>query len=121
MAIKSMVIEFGTGADIRGSDCTKAAVRAVEAALRHNTIMFADAFGLQREQMQLRVDIGVPDPDTVIREDVAAVFPYGVVDVRVVAGGMEIPKDDGSGSTIMANAAICVFLDLPEPGVEDVK
>jgi hypothetical protein len=38
MARKSMVIEFGSGTDIRGGDYTKAAVRAVEAAIRQRRI-----------------------------------------------------------------------------------
>ncbi len=119
MTLKSMVIEFGTGVDIRGGDYTKAAVRAVGAAIRHNTILFADAFGLERTQMQIRVDIGVTKPDEVNREDVASVFTYGIIDVRVVQGGMEISKDDGTGITTMANAAVSVFLDLPDSEVEE--
>ncbi|WP_424929102.1 Lin0512 family protein [Amaricoccus tamworthensis] len=119
MTLKSMVIEFGTGVDIRGGDYTKAAVRAVSAAIRHNTILFADAFGLERTQMRIRVDIGVTKPEEVVREDVVAVFPYGMVDVRVVEGGMEIPTDDGTGITTMANAAVSVFLDLPDGETED--
>lgn len=114
MALKSMVMEFGTGVDIRGGDCTKAAVRAVEAALRHNSISFAQAFDQPREAMVVRIAIGVPWPDDVDTDEVAGVLPYGSAEVRVEAGGMEIARDDGSAGTTLANAALTVYLDLPE-------
>jgi uncharacterized protein (TIGR02058 family) len=109
-----MVIEFGSGTDIRGGDYTKAAVRAVEAAIRHNAITFAQAFGLTGDAMQIKVQIGVARPDEVDREVVAAVLPYGTIEVVVEEGGMDTPHEDGVGVTILANAAVIVALDLPE-------
>lgn len=114
MALKSMVMEFGSGVDIRGGDYTKAAVRALEAALRHNSITFAQAFGMDPQSMVIKVVIGVGQPDAVDKDAVAAVLPYGQAEVSVVAGGMEIARDNAAGATIMANAALTVFLDLPE-------
>lgn len=112
MVKKSMIIEFGTGADIRGSDYTKAAVRAVNNALRHNSIRFADVFDLPREAMRVTILIGVAEPDRVDRDRIAALLPYGQADVRVEHGGLDIPREDGSDATIMANAALTVYLDL---------
>lgn len=114
MALKSMVMEFGSGVDIRGGNYTKAAVRAVEAALRHNSITFAQAFGAEPEAMVIKIVIGVGQPDAVDRGAVAAVLPYGRAQVSVVEGGMEIERENAPGGTIMANAALTVFLDLPE-------
>ncbi len=114
MAHKSMIIEFGIGTDIRGADYTKAAVRAVENALRHNNIRFADVFDLPKETMRVDILIGVAQPDRVDRERVAAVLPYGQADVTVVQGGLDIPRDEEAGGTVMANAALTVFLDLPD-------
>jgi uncharacterized protein (TIGR02058 family) len=114
MARTSMVIEFGTSTDIRGGDYTKAAVRAVEAAIRHNAITFAQAFGLTGDAMQIKVQIGVAKPDHVDKAAVAATLPYGTVEVVVDEGGMDTPHEDGSGVTILANAAVIVALDLPE-------
>lgn len=113
MPLRSMVIEFGTGTDIRGGDYTKAAVRAVEAALHHNSITFAQAFGLSGDDMQIRIQIGVARPGEVDKAAVAAVLPYGTADVIVEEGGMDIPQTDGSGVTVLANAAVTVSLDLP--------
>ncbi|MEM6464495.1 MAG: Lin0512 family protein [Pseudomonadota bacterium] len=114
MALKSMIMEFGSGVDIRGGDHTKAAVRAVEAALRHNSITFAQAFGLEGQAMVVKIVIGTGNPEAVDRHAVAAVLPYGSAEVRVVEGGMDIATGDGLGITVMANAVLTVFLDLPE-------
>lgn len=113
MPLKSMVMEFGTGTDIRGGDYTKAAVRALEAALHHNSITFAQAFGLTGDDMVVRIQIGVARPDEVDKAAVAAVLPYGKADVIVEEGGMDTPQADGSGVTVLANAAVTVYLDLP--------
>jgi uncharacterized protein (TIGR02058 family) len=112
MARKSMVMQFGTGTDLRGGDYTKAAVRALEAALRRNSLTVADAFGVPREEMQVKVVIGVARPDRVDKAAVAAVLPYGRAEVIVEEGGMDIAADGGAEVTVMANAAAIVYLDL---------
>ena len=43
MAMKRMVVEMGMGTDIRGTDHTKAAVRALRDALWHNSLNVAAA------------------------------------------------------------------------------
>lgn len=113
MPLKSMVMEFGTGTDIRGGDYTKAAVRAVEAALRHNSITFAQAFGLSGDDMVVRIQIGVATPGEVDKAAIAALLPYGKADVIVEEGGMDVPQAEGAGVTVLANAALTVYLDLP--------
>ena len=113
MARKSMVMEFGTGTDILGGDYTKAAVRALENLLHHNSISFAQAFGLPREAMHVKIVIGVAKPAQVDRAAVGALLPYGTAEVTVEQGGLDIPRDGGDGVTVMANAAAVVYLDLP--------
>ena len=39
-------------------------------------------------------------------------LPYGQSAVNVVAGGLDIPKPDGDGVTILANAAIVISFDM---------
>jgi len=114
MAWKRMVMELGMGTDIRGSDYTKAAIRAVENALRQNSLVVADAFGKPREEMRVDILIGVQKPEKIDRDSITAVLPYGNGSVEVQKGGMDTPKDDGSPGTILANAALLVYLDLPE-------
>jgi uncharacterized protein (TIGR02058 family) len=112
MALKRMVLELGMGTDIRGADYTKAAVRALRDALWHNSLSIADAVGLPTDAMQVEVRIGVPHPEKVDKEAVLAVLPHGTGTVTLVEGGLEIPNDAGTDSTILAHACAIVRLDV---------
>jgi uncharacterized protein (TIGR02058 family) len=112
MALKRIVLQIGMGTDIRGADYTKAAVRALRDALWHNALSVADAVGLPVDSMQVEVTIGVPRPDQVDKQAVLAVLPHGSGTVRVVEGGLEIPNDAGTNTTVIANAAAVVRLDI---------
>ncbi len=112
MALKRMVLEIGMGTDIRGADPTKAAVRALRDALWHNSLGVAAALGLDTDSMQVEVTIGVPYPEQVNHDEVLAVLPHGTGTVTVVDGGLEIFNDEGTGSTLIANAAAVVWLDV---------
>jgi len=112
MAMKRMVLELGMGTDIRGADYTKAAVRALRDALWHNSLSIADAVGLPVDAMQVEVRIGVPHPELVDKAAVLAVLPHGSGTVAVVEGGLEIPNDAGTNSTVLAHAAAIVRLDV---------
>jgi uncharacterized protein (TIGR02058 family) len=112
MAWKRMVLEIGMGTDIRGADYTKAAVRALRDALWHNSLSIADAVGLDVDSMQVEVTIGVPRPELVDKAQVLAILPHGTGTVNVVEGGLEIPNDAGTNSTVLAHAAAVVRLDV---------
>jgi uncharacterized protein (TIGR02058 family) len=112
MAYKRVVMEIGMGTDIRGTDYTKAAVRALRDALWHNSLGIANALGLDTDSMQVEVTIGVPKPDHVDKAQVLAILPHGTGTVNVVEGGLEIPNDAGTGSTVLAHAAAVVRLDV---------
>ena len=113
MSLRRTVLQIGMGTDIRGADYTKAAVRALREALWHNGLSVADAVGLPVDAMQVEVTIGVPRPERVDKDAVLAVLPHGTGIVRVVEGGLEIANDAGTNSTVIANAAAVVRLDLP--------
>ena len=113
MPLKRLVLEIGMGTDIRGADMTKAAVRALKDALWHNSLTVAAALGQPTDAMQVEVTIGVPRPDEVDKAQVLAVLPHGTGTVTVVEGGLEIPNDAGTDSTVIAHAAAVVRLDLP--------
>lgn len=114
MALKRMVLQIGMGTDIRGADPTKAAVRALRDALWHNGLSVANALGLPADAMRTEVTIGVVRPELVDKAAVLAVLPHGTGDVHVVEGGLEIPNDTGTGTTLLAHAAAVVYLDLPQ-------
>jgi uncharacterized protein (TIGR02058 family) len=113
MPMKRMVLEIGMGTDIRGTDYTKAAVRALRDALWHNALTITNALGVDVDSMRVEVRIGVPNPELVDHAAVLAVLPHGSGTVTVVEGGLEIPNEAGTGSTVMAHAAAIVRLDLP--------
>ncbi|MEO0638067.1 MAG: Lin0512 family protein, partial [Pseudomonadota bacterium] len=109
-----MVMELGIGTDIKGQNYTKAACRALQNALRQNSLTVADAFGVPRDQMIVTIRIGVQKPDAVDRDTVAALLPYGERTVEVEFGGMDGAKADGSPGPILANAVVLVDLELDE-------
>ena len=112
MAMKRVAVEFGMGTDIRGADYTKAAVRALRDALWHNSLSVAKALGMPTDSMVVEILIGVPRPERVDKAAVLAVLPHGTGTVKVVEGGLEIANDEGTDSTVIANAAAIVHLDI---------
>jgi len=111
MAMKRVAVEFGMGTDIRGADYTKAAVRALRDALWHNSLSVAKALGVPTDAMVVDILIGVPRPERVDKAAVLAVLPHGTGTVTVVEGGLEVANDEGTDSTVIANAAAIVHLD----------
>ena len=97
MAKTRIAVELGMGTSLRRHDYTKAACRAVEDALWHNSLSLAEAFGFEKTEMLIEVEIGVQRPDEVDVGQVAAIFPYGNASVQVVEGGLDIAKLDGKG------------------------
>jgi len=112
MAKTRIALELGMGTSLRKGDYTRAAIRAVQDALWRNSISFAEAFGFEKSDMMINVEIGVHSPEAVDAAEVKAVLPYGNGTVKVVHGGLDIPKPDGDGVTIMANAAIVISFDM---------
>lgn len=64
MTLKRVALEIGMGTDIRGTDYTKAAVRALRDALWHNSLSVGPALGLDVDSMEVEVNIGVPPNPT---------------------------------------------------------
>jgi uncharacterized protein (TIGR02058 family) len=110
--MKRMAVEIGMGTDIRGTDYTKAAVRALRDALWHNSLSVAAALGKPVDAMFVEVLIGVPKPAEVDKAAVLQVLPHGTGTVKVIEGGLEISNDAGTGSTVIANAAAIVRLEV---------
>ena len=63
MAKTRMALELGMGTSLRKGDYTRAAVRAVQDALWRNSVSFAEAFGFEKSDMLIDVEIGVQKPD----------------------------------------------------------
>jgi len=121
MAKTRIALELGMGTSLRKGDYTRAAVRAVQDALWRNSVSFAEAFGFEKSDMLIDVEIGVQKPEAVNGDEVKAVLPYGQGGVRIVRGGLDIPKPDGDGVTILANAAIIISFDMERRGEQQGK
>ncbi len=111
MALVRCILEMGMGVDVHGRDYTSAAKRAVFDALHHNSLGFQRLVGKTADDMRVDITIGVPRPDLVDGAAVVATLPHGKGHIRVVSGGLEIPNQDGSDATVIANAAVIVSLD----------
>lgn len=114
MALKRLVLELGMGTALRSGSYTKAACRAVQNALWHNSLALVELFDAGKDSMVITAEIACQNPDQVDCETVAGEFPYGQVSVIAVPGGLDIaPPDKPEASpTIMAHAAISVSLDI---------
>ncbi|WP_227369365.1 Lin0512 family protein [Halomonas sp. M20] len=112
MTKKRVVTEFGMGTSLRREDYTEAAARAIRDALWHNSLNVAELFDFPKTAMIIDVEVGVQKPDAVDKQALLALFPYGQPAVEVVQGGLNVPKPDGSGVTVIANAALKVSFDM---------
>ncbi len=107
-----LVTEMGMGTDVHGRNYTEAAERAVFDAIHHSSLHFFKPLGKDAGDMSIDLMIGIPEPDQVDADRVAAALPYGTVTVTVEKGGLEIPTDDGKDAIVIANAGIIVHLDI---------
>jgi uncharacterized protein (TIGR02058 family) len=108
-----LLTEFGMGTSLRRGDYTQAAKRAIEDALWHNSINLAELFDFDKTDMQITVEIGVQNPDLVETDQLMRIFPYGNPTFRVMQGGLDIPRPEGTGNpTIMANVALSVSFHM---------
>ncbi|MEM6372704.1 MAG: Lin0512 family protein [Pseudomonadota bacterium] len=103
-----LIIEMAQGVDLHGCDCTKAARRAVEQALQGASLPVFGTLGLDRAVMRVVVHVAVPRPEEVDLDAIAAVLPYGRVEVVVEQGGLDVPV--AGDVAVMAVAALEVFL-----------
>jgi uncharacterized protein (TIGR02058 family) len=111
-----MFIELGMGTDLHGQNITKAAVRAVQDAIRCNSMPGLPSLlpGGDLNEMKINVKLAVPcDKDKLDLAQVRAVFPYGKVDIEVCDGGMVtssgilLPdKGDRNDLIYIVNAAV---------------
>src|SRR6185312_860234 len=114
MARKRVILEMGMGNDLHGGDYTKAALRAVQDAIHHSSLSMLRSLNIDpKTQMFVEVTIGVQQPGKVDTEAVKASLPHGVVTVKAVKGGLDVPDDERNDIAVIASAAVAVRLDLP--------
>lgn len=103
-----MFVELGMGADLRGSDPTKAALRAVRDAIGRNYMPgIRGLLGGDPSRMRVNVRLGLPKAAGPVDEAaVKAALPYGEVTVETVDGGLLTPGHmEGEDSPILVVVA----------------
>jgi len=114
MATRRVILELGTGNDLHGGDYTKAALRAVQDALHHSSLTMIRTLKVNAKTgMFVDVTIGVQQPGKVDIEKVRASLPHGIVTVKAVKGGLDVPDPEGGDIAVIASAAVAVRLELP--------
>ena len=104
-----LIIEMGMGTDLHGGDVTKAAIRAVDDAMRRSSLPIFGAIGMDHSEMRVKVTIGAHDPAAVDTDRIAAHMPRGRAEVSAVVGGLRL---DGEDPMIVVTAAVEAFLPL---------
>ncbi|MEM9098316.1 MAG: Lin0512 family protein [Pseudomonadota bacterium] len=116
MSDQRFIIEMGTGNDLYGMDYTKAAIRAVEDAMRHSSIPLFERLGISHTQMRVQVTIGVQAPSEVDLPAIAEYMPRGRVEVVAVAGGLNVTNSETDQTIVIATAAVEAFLPNQSAG-----
>jgi uncharacterized protein (TIGR02058 family) len=101
-----VIVELGSGNDLHGADYTKAALRAVQDALHHSSLVFIRSLGIDKKTVDVAVTIGVQRPERVDLEKIKASLPVGNVTVRAVKGGLDVPDPEHDDPAVIASAAI---------------
>jgi uncharacterized protein (TIGR02058 family) len=114
MPAKRVILEMGTGNDLHGGDYTKAAMRAVEDAIHHSSLPLIRTLRLDARRMQVEVTIGVQQPEKVDAAAVKSALPHGEVTVKLVKGGLDVPDHETGDIAVIASAAVCVRMELPQ-------
>ncbi|MAW52689.1 MAG: hypothetical protein CME01_07665 [Geminicoccus sp.] len=110
--LKRLILEVGMGNDLYGEDYTKAALRAVQDALHHSSLTLFRSLQLDPALMQVRVTIGVDQPQQVDCNAVAASLPHGTATVTAVKGGMNVVDADNGTTSVVAAAAVEAFYPM---------
>ena len=110
--MKRIILEMGMGNDLYGEDYTKAACRAVEDAIRHSSLILFRSLGFDHADMQVKVTIGVQQPDRVDTAIVAQKLPRGKAEVTAVKGGLNVIDAENNTCSVVATAAVEAYLNI---------
>ena len=110
MKDQRFIIEMGMGNDLHGMDYQKAAVRAIEDAIRHSTLPIFASTGIAPAQMRVQVTVGVQDPAALDLSALADFLPRGRATVKAVKGGQNVTNPETGETLVIATAAVEAFL-----------
>lgn len=118
MALRRFIIEVGMGVDQHGQDNTRAAEKAVQDAIHRSCLCgLKEVAGLKNPaDMVVEVLIGCPNPESIDRERVLKVLPFGQKKIEVRHGGLlgktlfQPELGDKTDELVVANAIFTVYV-----------
>lgn len=116
--MKRFIVEVGMGVDQHGHDNTRAAEKAVQDAIHRSCLCGIREVAGVSDPSNLRIEvlIGCPNPESVDRERVLKVLPFGKKKIEVRPGGLTgktviVPElGDKTDELVVANAIITVYV-----------
>ena len=112
MTMKRAILEMGMGNDLHGENYTKAAERAIKDALHHSSLSFIRTLSIDKNRLFVNVTIGVQKPENVKTKELEKLLPVGIVSIKVIKGGLDVPDHENNDHTVIASAAIEVMMDV---------
>jgi uncharacterized protein (TIGR02058 family) len=113
--MKRLILEMGSGADLYGMDYTKAAIRALNNAIRHSSITLFSSLGIGHTEMDVEITIGVQEPDKVNLDELRAQVQRGHPNIIATFGGQNIDSRSNGDFSVIATCAIEAYVpDLGE-------
>ena len=110
--MKRLILEMGMGLDVHGGDYNKAATRAIHDALRHSSLNLFKSLALDITKMEVRVTIGVQNPDAIDCARLEQELPRGNAQVTAVLGGQNVDQGDDEPPHIVATAAVEAYFPI---------
>ena len=118
MALRRFVIEVGMGVDQHGQDNTRAAEKAVQDAIHRSCLCgLREVAGLKNSaDMVVEILVGCPNPESVDKERVLKVLPFGQKKIEVRKGGLsgktlfQPELGDKTDEMVVANAIVTVYV-----------
>jgi uncharacterized protein (TIGR02058 family) len=108
--MKRLILEMGSGADLYGMDYTKAAIRAFNDAIRHSSITLFSSLDIDHTEMDVKITIGVQEPDKINLDELRAQVPRGNPNVIATFGGQNIDSRSDGDFSVVATCAIEAYV-----------
>ncbi len=106
--LKRVALEMGSGSALHSGDYTKAAVRAVEDAVRNSSLTMFRSLGIDPETMHIDLHLAARQPEAIDLDTVCKVLPYGKVTPRLVKGGLDVIDVTTGKPCVIVNAGVLV-------------
>ncbi|MEM7222702.1 MAG: Lin0512 family protein [Pseudomonadota bacterium] len=107
-ALKSLILEMGTGSALHSADYTKAAKRALQDAIRHSSLTIVRSLNIDPDDLEIELILAAQEPEQI---DLAAVLedlPFGRVTPKAVKGGLNVIDETSGRPCVFVNAAVIV-------------